>query len=131
MKQETKALVENAASRRMAQLRKQDPSLDVSYTMDENYPRAVIKLMRDKKVTWLEFVESAGTVGDASNLEDYAFCAQEFGGLTLHFPEALYPRDIAATIFSDIRERIAGAGYPEVKLAGYVYDDMGNLKKAF
>ena len=131
MKQEAKALVENAASRRIAQLRKQDPSLEVSYTMDENFPRAVIKLMKEKKVTWLEFVESSVTVGDASNLEDYAFCAQEFGGLTLLFPESLYPRDIAATIFNDIKERIGGAGYPEVELNGYVYDDLGNLKRAF
>ncbi len=124
-------MVENAASRRAAQLKKQDPSLEVTYAMDENYPRAVIKIMKEKKVTWLEFVESASTVGDMANLEDYAFCAQEFGGLTLHFPESLYPREIAATIFADIKERIKSAGYPDAKLTGYVYDDQGGLKKAF
>ena len=130
MKQETKALVENAASRRVAALKKQDPTTEVTYQIDESFPRAVIKIKKEGKVTWLEFIESASTVGDASNLEDYAFCAEQFGGLTLLFPESLYPREIAATIFEDIRKRIAQAGFPQVRLIGLVYDDLGSTKKA-
>jgi hypothetical protein len=129
MKQEIRAAIDVAASHRAAHIMKQDPTSKVTYSLDDITPRAVVQVVKEGKVIWLEFVESAETAGKPDNMEDYVSCAGQLGGLTIHFPESNYSKDIALTIFNDIAGRIKGSGINEFKLSGYIYDNIGSFKK--
>jgi hypothetical protein len=130
MKQVTRASVDTAASHRKAQLLKQNPDSRVSYIMDDAVPRALIEVFKQDKLSALEFVESVDTVGKQDNMEDYRAATMEFGLVTIHFPEAIYSRDIALTIFNDILSRLKamGAGL-DTDLHGFVYAENGTFKK--
>ena len=130
MKQEVKAFLDTAAGRRAAQLRKQDPQAAVSYLLDEQSPRAVVKAEKDGRVVAFEFLETASTAAVQANMEDYVFAANELGTVTVCLPEADYAKEIAATVLADLEKRIRQAGGKgDFAFAGYVYDAMGSFKK--
>lgn len=129
MKQEVRALLDTMASRRSAQLKKQDLSAVITHMVDDTLPRAVVKIMNGDEIKWLEFIESADTLANPSIFDDYVYSAQQFGGLTIHVPEANYPREVALTILNDVISRLKAAGVEgDIKLMGYTYDNVGFKK---
>lgn len=130
MKQEVKAYLDTVAGRRAQQVQRQDPVAKASYTLDDQAPRAVVKVEKGGKVTAFEFIETAQTAAVHANLEDYVFAANEFGTVGVALPESDYAPAIAVTILSDLRGRIGKSGATrEFAFAGYLYDGMGNFRK--
>ncbi|MGE5379276.1 MAG: hypothetical protein ACM3L5_00210 [Candidatus Saccharibacteria bacterium] len=130
MKQEMRAFLDTAASRRAAHLRKQDPEVQASYVLDDLMPRAVVKAEKQGKIVAFEFLETAETAAVHANMEDYVFAANEFGTLAVCLPESNYAREVASTVLSDLYGRIKQSGATgDFKFAGYTYDAMGNFRK--
>jgi hypothetical protein len=77
----------------------------------------------------MEFVESAETAGRSDYLEDYVEVAKALGSLTILFPEAKYPREMAQPIFESILAHVR-LHSGDFTFNGYVYDERGALKKA-
>jgi hypothetical protein len=130
MRGELKAIVETIASRRIGHILKEDPSAEATYILDDMLPRAAITIKRNGQPVWMEFVESVETAGKPVNGDDYLYCAQQFGGVTVHFPEASYPtRDFVQPVFNDILSRMKEGGAADAKLSAYLYDTVGTFKK--
>lgn len=130
MKQEVKAFLDMVAHRRAVQLAKQDPTVTTSHVVDDRSPRAVVKAEREGRIVAFEFIETAETAALHSNLEDYVYVANEFGGLAVALPETHYTRDIALTVLNDLRGRMKKGGADrEFLFSGFLYDGMGSFKK--
>jgi hypothetical protein len=129
MRQETKAFLGIVANKRCEALRKKHPQAQVGAAIDDSGMRAAVSVTEGERLLDMEFVESADTAGRSENLEDYVEVARALGSLTILFPEAKYPREMAQPIFQSILGHVRPqAG--EFAFNGYVYDERGVIKKA-
>ncbi|MBI0584551.1 MAG: hypothetical protein ISF22_10050 [Methanomassiliicoccus sp.] len=130
MKQEVKAFLDMVGGRRVAIVQKQDPEVKANHVVDDQSPRAVVKVEKNGKVVAFEFVETVQTAAVHANLEDYVFAANEFGTVSVALPASDYAPGIAVNILTDLKGRIRKSGATgEFLFTGYLYDDMGGFRK--
>ena len=128
MRQETKAILEMVAKRRMDSMKKNIPDLEVSQIVDDSGLRAVINVSSNGTLIRIEFIESSSTAGNISMLDDYVEVAKEIGSLALFYPESKYSRDMASAIYSSLVKEIKAKVGRDLTFSGFMYDDLGNIK---
>jgi hypothetical protein len=128
MRQETKAILEMVAKRRMDTMKKNHPDLEVGQIVDDSGLRAVLNVSSNGELVRIEFIESSSTAGNISMLDDYVEVAKEIGSMALFYPESKYSRDMASAIYSSMVKEIKTKAGRDIAFSGYLYDDLGNIK---
>jgi hypothetical protein len=128
MRQETKAILEMVAKRRMDTIKKNHPDLEIGQIVDDSGLRAVLNVSSNGELIRIEFIESSSTAGNISMLDDYVEVAKEIGSLALFYPESKYSRDMTSAIYSSMVKEIKTKAGRDIAFSGYLYDDLGNIK---
>jgi hypothetical protein len=128
MRQETKAILEMVAKRRMDTMKKNHPDLEIGQIVDDSGLRAVLNVSSNGELIRIEFIESSSTAGNISMLDDYVEVAKEIGSMALFYPESKYSRDMTSAIYSSMVKEIKTKAGRDITFSGYLYDDLGNIK---
>jgi hypothetical protein len=128
MRQETKAILEMVAKRRMDTMKKNHPDQEIGQIVDDSGLRAVLNVSSNGELIRIEFIESSSTAGNISMLDDYVEVAKEIGSLALFYPESKYSRDMASAIYSSLVKEIKAKAGRDLTFSGFMYDDLGNIK---
>lgn len=129
MRQETKFMIEMVANHRMDMIRKKDPTSKVGFTWDDSGLRGSVQMSVGGELRSIEFIESETTAGKIDLMEDYELVVNELGSLTIMYPEAKYPREMAHPIYQSIVKEVKQRTGKDFIFTGFVYDALGNLKK--
>jgi hypothetical protein len=129
MRQETKAILEMVGKKRVEMIHKTSPDAEVNLVIDDSGLRAVLQVSESGSLTRMEFIESPTTAGNIAMLDDYVEIAKEVGSLSLIYPESKYSRDMVSAIYPSLVKEIRGKVARDFSFSGFVYDDLGNVKK--
>jgi hypothetical protein len=129
MRQETKAILEMVGKKRVEMIHKTSPDAEVNLVMDDSGLRAVLQVSESGSLMRMEFIESPSTAGNIAMLDDYVEIAKEVGSLSLLYPESKYSRDMVSAIYPSLVKEIRGKAGRDFSFSGFVYDDLGNVKK--
>ena len=113
---------------RIAQIAKKDPAAVCECVVDDSGERGVVRISISGQISSMEFIESDRTAGKVENMEDYAAVVADIPTLGIMFPEARFPRDMAAAIFGSIVAEVKKRSGKDFQFNGFVYDDKGNVK---
>jgi hypothetical protein len=129
MREETKVIIEMVAKKRSEQILKATPDVVTNLALDDSGLRGVVQVMKGEDVIRLEFIESESTAGQVHFFEDYIEVAGSLGALVLLFPVSKYSRDMASAVYAGIMTEVRKKVEREVTFQGFVFDDLGNVKK--
>jgi len=129
MRNETKVLIEMVAKKRSEQVLKAAPDTQTNLAMDESGLRAALQVFKGEDLERLEFIESEATAGQVKYFDDYIEVAKSTGNLVIMFPVSRYTRDMASAVYQGIMNEVRPKAGRDVTFQGFVYDDLGNIKK--
>jgi hypothetical protein len=129
MREESKVIIEMVAKKRSEQIIKAEPGVEANLALDDSGQRGVLQVMKGEDVLRLEFIETESTAGQVHFFEDYIEVAKSTGFLVLLFPVSKYSRDMASAVYQGILNDVRKKAERDVTMMGFVYDDLGNIKK--
>lgn len=129
MREESKVIIEMVAKKRSEQISKAEPGVEANLALDDSGLRGVMQVMKGDQVLRLEFIETISTAGQVHHFDDYVEVAKSTGFLVLLFPVSKYSRDMASAVYQGILNEVRKKAERDVTLVGFVYDDLGNVRK--
>jgi len=129
MREESKVIIEMVARKRSEQITKAEPGVEANLALDDSGLRGVLQVMKGDQVLRLEFIETESTAGQVHFFEDYIEVAKSTGFLVLLFPVSKYSRDMASAVYQGILNDVRKKAERDITMVGFVYDDLGNIKK--
>lgn len=129
MRQETKVIIEMVAKKRAEQISKITPGAESNLALDDSGLRGVLQVFEGGGLKWLEFIESVDTAGQIQFFDDYIEVARDLGNFAILFPVSKYSREFASAVYQSIMTEVHKKVQREVEFHGFVYDDLGNIKK--
>jgi len=129
MREESKVIIEMVAKKRSEQITKAEPGVEANLALDDSGLRGVLQVMKGEDVLRLEFIETESTAGQVHFFDDYIEVAKSTGFLVLLFPVSKYSRDMASAVYQGILNDVRKKAERDVTMVGFVYDDLGNIKK--
>lgn len=129
MREESKVIIEMVGKKRSEQIAKTEPGVVGNLALDDSGLRGVMQVMKGDQLIRLEFIETESTAGQVHFFDDYIEVAKSTGSLVLLFPVSKYSRDMASAVYQGILNDVRKKAERDVTLIGFVYDDLGNIKK--
>jgi hypothetical protein len=129
MREQSKVIIEMVGKKRSEQILKATPEFETNLAMDESGLRGALQVMKEGELIRLEFIESEETAGQVRYFDDYIEVAKSTGNLVLIFPVSKYSRDMASAVYGGIMNEVRKKVENDVTFLGFVFDDLGNIKK--
>ncbi len=122
--------VHRAVSARLGQLWEEIPGAQIAEELQDQEPRAILRVATGGRMIRIEFVESAFSADKQQFLEEYVQGARQCGDIAILYPSQSFPEDHVLRMLETIYEhiRLAGVG-GEVSVHGFLYDIEGTPKE--
>ncbi len=118
--------VHRAVFSRTGQLREERPGAQITEELQDQEPRAILKVVESGRPVRVEFIESMFSADQLRFLEEYVQAARQSGELAVLYPGQSFPEEYVLRVVQIIFERIRFAGVKgEVSVHGFLYDFEG------
>jgi hypothetical protein len=118
--------IHRAAFTRSGQIRDEVPGAVIQEELQDQEPRAIIRIFVDGQLVRMEFFESTFSADQQRFLEEYVQAARACGNIAVLYPGLSFPEDYVLRNVESIFLRIRAAGINEdVSVHGFLYDFEG------
>jgi hypothetical protein len=118
--------IHRAVYARSGQIRTERPGSSTSEDLQDQEPRAVLRVFVNGRLEEVEFFESTFSADQQRFLEEYVQAARECGNVAVLYPGQSFPEDYVLRKVEAIFERVRTAGVTwDVSVHGFLYDFEG------
>jgi hypothetical protein len=122
--------VHRATYVRSGQLREEMSRAQITEELQDQEPRAILRVQDGGHLVRMEFIESTYTANQQQFLEEYVQAAGLCGDIAVLYPGMSFPEDYVLRMVQTIYERIKRSGVEgDISLHGFLYDFEGTPRE--